>query len=340
MSPIPEFDRPLLPDPPDLSGAVILVTGGTGSFGQAFLRHVLAHHQPEKVVLFSRDEQKHFALQNQLPDKRVRYFIGDVRDAARLSRALDGVDIVIHAAAMKHVSLAEYNPIEAIRTNIDGASNLVEAALERRVSHIVALSTDKAASPVNLYGATKLCMEKLLVAANSYAGGRKTRFDLVRYGNVVGSKGSVVPLFRTQREQGKLTVTEPSMTRFWIGMNRAIDLVLLALKDARGGEVLVPKLPACRVDVLAEAIAPGVPVEVSGIRPGEKLHETLITADEARNVVELDQHFVIRPSFPWWGGPGRDNGKPVPPNFHYTSDIATQLNVVQTRDLLKSLKLD
>lgn len=335
--PIPEFEKPLLPNPPDLTGSVILVTGGTGSFGQAFVRHLLLDHRPEKVIVFSRDEQKHFALQNELPDKRLRFFIGDIRDRGRLERALDGVDIVVHAAAMKHVSFAEYNPVEAIRTNIDGAANLVDAALERRVSRIVALSTDKAASPVNLYGATKLCMEKLLVAANSYAGGRNTRFDLVRYGNVVGSKGSVVPLFLEQRRAGKLTVTDPAMTRFWIGMNRAIDLVLLALKEALGGEVFVPKLPACRVDVLTEAIAPGVPVDVVGIRPGEKMHETLITCDEARNVVEYDQHYVIRPSFPWWGGPTRADGKAVPADFHYGSDVTTQLDVPQTRKLLESL---
>jgi UDP-N-acetylglucosamine 4,6-dehydratase/5-epimerase len=329
--------EPLLRDKPDLKGAVLLVTGGTGSFGQAFVRHALAEYDPGKIIVFSRDEQKHYAMQSALPDKRLRFFVGDIRDRDRLMRALQGVDIVIHAAAMKHVPIAEYNPIEAIRTNIDGAANLIDAALERGVSRFVALSTDKAVSPVNLYGATKLCMEKLLVAANSYAGAKKTRFDLVRYGNVVGSAGSVVPLFRKLRQQGKLTITDPSMTRFWIGMDRAVDLVLLALKEGRGGEVFIPKLPACRVDTLAEAMAPGVPREIVGIRPGEKIHETLITADEARSVVEYGQHFVIEPSFPWWGGANRSDGKPVAPGFTYSSDVAQQLGAEEVRSLLDRL---
>ncbi len=333
----PGYLAPLLSEQPDLKGAVVLVTGGTGSFGQAFVRHTLAHCNPGKVIVFSRDEQKHYAMQSSLSDKRLRFFVGDIRDRDRLMRALSGVDIVVHAAAMKHVPIAEYNPIEAIRTNIDGAANLIDAALERGISRLVALSTDKAVSPVNLYGATKLCMEKLLVAANSYAGTQKTRFDLVRYGNVVGSKGSVVPLFRELREKGKLTLTDPSMTRFWIGMDRAVDLVLLALKEGRGGEVFIPKLPACRVDVLAEAIAPGVAREVVGIRPGEKIHETLITADEARSVVEYTQHYVIEPNFPSWGGSKRSDGKPVASGFQYSSDVAHQLTSEEVRALLDRL---
>jgi UDP-N-acetylglucosamine 4,6-dehydratase len=265
--------------------------------------------------------------------------VGDVRDERRLLRALDGVDYVVHAAAMKHVPIAEYNPSEAIQTNIDGALHLVDAALERRVRRVVALSTDKAVSPVNLYGATKLCMEKLLIAANSYAGSRETRFVVVRYGNVVGSAGSVIPLFRRQREEGRLTVTDPNMTRFWISMDRAIDLVLLALNEGFGGEVFVPKLPACTITVLAEAIAPGVPTEIVGIRPGEKMHETLITVDEARNALEYDQYYVIQPSFPWWGGPKRHGGRPVAEGFTYTSAAAEQLDVQETRALLTELGL-
>ncbi len=324
---------------PQIAGAVVLVTGGTGSFGKAFVRRLLAEHEPRKVIVFSRDEQKHYALQNEIADPRLRFFVGDVRDRDRLLRALHGVDVVVHAAAMKHVPIAEYNPIEAIRTNIDGAANLIDAALERGVRQVVALSTDKAVNPVNLYGATKLCMEKLLVAANSYAGGRGTRFDLVRYGNVVGSAGSVVPLFRRQRAEGRLTLTEPSMTRFWISMDQAIDLVLLALADGRGGEVFIPRIPACTVAVLAEALAPGVPCEVLGIRPGEKIHEALITPDEARNVVEYEGYFVIRPNFPWWGGPGRSDGSAVPPDFRFASDNATQLSVDETRALLERIGL-
>lgn len=332
-----DLARPLLTRPPDLTDATILVTGGTGSFGRAFVQRLLTDFRPAKVIVFSRDEQKHYVMQSQNSDARLRFFVGDIRDPGRLLRALDGVDIVIHAAAMKHVPIAEYNPIEAIRTNIDGAAHLVDAALERRVRHLVALSTDKAVSPVNLYGATKLCMEKLFVAANSYSGARGTRFDLVRYGNVVGSAGSVVPLFRRQRKEGKLTITDASMTRFWIGMDRAVDLVLLALAEGRGGEVFVPKLPACSVAVLAEAMASGVPTEAVGIRPGEKIHETLITEDEARSVVELDQHFVICPNFPWWGGERREGAKRVPDAFRYSSDVARQLTVDQTRALLDEL---
>ncbi len=322
---------------PGLAGKVILVTGGTGSFGRAFVTRLLSEHDPAKVIVFSRDEQKHFAMQARFRDPRLRFFVGDVRDRDRLMRALVGVDVVVHAAAMKHVPIAEYNPMEAIRTNIDGAANLVDAVLERRVQRVIALSTDKAVGPVNLYGATKLCMEKMLVAANSYTGKGPTRFDLVRYGNVVGSKGSVVPLFLRQREEGRLTLTEPSMTRFWITMDQAIDLVLLALSDGKGGEVFVPRIPACTVEDLAEAIAPGVPREVIGIRPGEKLHETLISPDESHNVLEYDGYFVIRPTFAPWGIPPREGGRPVPRGFGFTSDQARRMDVAQVRELLTRL---
>lgn len=326
---------PLLENPVDLAGKVILVTGGTGSFGRAFVKRLLKAHDPSKVIVFSRDEQKHYSMQIESSNPRLRFFVGDVRDGNRLMRALDGVDIVVHAAAMKHVPIAEYNPIEAIRTNVDGAANLVDACLERGVERLIALSTDKAVSPINLYGATKLCMEKLFIAANSYAGSRKTRFDLVRYGNVVGSKGSVVPLFLKQREQGELTVTEASMTRFWIGMDRAVDLVLLAMSEGLGGEVFIPKLPACTVSVLAEAIAPNASSRQIGIRSGEKLHETLITEDESRSVVAYDSYFVIRPSFPWWGEVEREGGEEVEEGFQYSSDKAEQLSVEETRFLLR-----
>ncbi len=327
----------LIDTPPDLTGKVILVTGGTGSFGRAFVERLLQHHAPRKIIVFSRDEQKHFFMQRELPDPRLRFFIGDIRDQERLLRALVGVDIVVHAAAMKQVPLAEYNPTEAIRTNVDGAADLVHAALERGVRTVVALSTDKAVSPVNLYGATKLCMEKLLIAANSYSGAGGTEFKLVRYGNVVGSKGSVVPVFLEQRATGKLTLTEPSMTRFWISMDQAIDLVLLALQEGRGGEVFVPKIPACTVQALAEAIAPEAAMDVTGIRPGEKLHELLITADEAHQVLEYDRHFVIAPSFPWWGGRQRQDGSQVRVGFRFGSDTAEQLEVSRVRDMLREL---
>ena len=327
---------PLMDTAPDLSGKVILVTGGTGSFGRAFVTRVLAQHAPGKVIVFSRDEQKHYAMQREIDDPRLRYFVGDIRDRSRLLRALRGVDIVIHAAAMKHVPLAEYNPIEAIRTNVDGAANLIDAALERDVETVIGLSTDKAASPVNLYGATKLCMEKLLVAANSYSGTSGPKFKLVRYGNVVGSMGSVLPVFLQQRETGTLTLTDPTMTRFWIRMDQAIDLVMLTLQDGLGGEVFVPKIPACTVATLADAVAPNATKQVIGIRPGEKIHELMITADESRNVLEYDRHFVITPSFPWWGGPKRE-GKQVEPGFHFASDIATQLDTPTVAAMLREL---
>ena len=325
---------PLIDTPPDLSGKVILVTGGTGSFGRAFVTRLLEQHAPAKVIVFSRDEQKHFTMQREFDDPRLRFFVGDIRDRLRLLRALRGVDIVVHAAAMKHVPLAEYNPIEAIKTNVDGAANLIDAALEREVETVIGLSTDKAASPVNLYGATKLCMEKLLVAANSYSGAEGTRFRLVRYGNVIGSKGSVLPLFLNQRETGTLTLTEPSMTRFWIRMEQAIDLVMLTLRDGHGGEVFVPKIPACTVATLAEAVAPDAEKKVIGIRPGEKIHELMITKDESRSVIEYERHFVITPNFPWWGGPRRE-GERVPEGFHFSSDIATQLDVPTVRAMLQ-----
>jgi UDP-N-acetylglucosamine 4,6-dehydratase len=327
-------------DAPDLTGQSVLVTGGTGSFGQAFVRRLLAEHSPRRVVVFSRDEQKHYAMSAALPDPRLRFFVGDVRDRDRLHRALAGVDVVVHAAAMKHVPLAEYNPTEAVRTNILGAMNLIDAALDRGVSRVVALSTDKAASPVNLYGATKLCMEKLLIAANAYSGAGGAVFDLVRYGNVVGSNGSVVPLFLRQRAEGELTLTDPEMTRFWIGMDRAVDLVLLALRHGVGGSVFVPRIPASTVAVLAEALAPGVPQRVVGVRPGEKRHEALITPDEAHNVVAYDDVYVIRPAYDWGGRALPEGGEPMPVGFRFTSDLAQQLDVAAARALLRRLGFD
>ena len=328
---------PLLHEKPELEGKAILITGGTGSFGKAFARRLLDDFKPRKVIVFSRDEQKHHVMEREFRDPRMRYFVGDVRDRERVLRAFDGVDVVVHAAAMKHVHISEYNPIEAIRTNVEGATNVVDAAVERGVERVVGLSTDKAVSPVNLYGATKLCMEKLLVAANSYSGAARTSFDLVRYGNVVGSMGSVVPLFIQQRQQGKITVTEPAMTRFWIGMNRAIDLVLLALQDGLGGEVFVPKLPACSVATLAEAIAPGLEIDEIGIRPGEKMHEAMITIDESHNVIEYDNYYVIRPSHAEWGSTPRETGHRPETRFEYASSDTYQLNAEETRQLLRDL---
>lgn len=324
--------------PPDLKGKVVLITGGTGSFGRAATQRLLDDFEPRKVIVLSRDEQKHFQMQQDMPDPRLRFFVGDVRDRGRLMRAFEGVDVVLHSAAMKHVSLAEYNPLEAIRTNIDGAVNVIDAALERGVKRVVALSTDKAVSPVNLYGATKLCMEKLFIAANSYRGAHGTVFSVVRYGNVVGSKGSVVPLFVKQRETGELTLTDPTMTRFWITMAQAVDLCFLAVSAASGGEVFIPKLPAADVASLAQAIAPSCNHRVVGTRPGEKIHEALLTPDEAPQVLDCGQVFVIQPSFPWWGK-SELAGTPVAADFTYTSANAPQrLTADDLRETLTQLR--
>lgn len=322
---------------PDLKGKVVLVTGGTGSFGRAATLRLLEDPTIRKVIVLSRDEQKHFQMQQEFGDGRLRFFVGDVRDRQRLMRAFDGVDIVIHAAAMKHVSLAEYNPLEAIRTNIDGAVNVIDAALERGVTKVVALSTDKAVNPINLYGATKLCMEKLIIAANSYRGERGTVFSVVRYGNVVGSKGSVVPLFVEQRKTGTLTLTDPAMTRFWITMRQAVDLALMAVSEGQGGEVFIPKIPAADLDSLARAMGPGCEHDVVGARPGEKIHEALITTDEAPHVLDCGKFYIIEAAFPWWGAT-RHAGVRVAETFCYTSENAPErLSVAALQQTLAEL---
>lgn len=319
-----------------VDGKVVLITGGTGSFGRAFVETLLELGNPKKVIVFSRDEQKHYQLERDLRDPRLRFFIGDIRDRDRLRTALRGVDLVVHAAAMKHVPMCEYNPIEAVQTNVVGAKNLAEAAIEAGVEKVIALSTDKAVSPANLYGATKLCMEKLLIAANAYVGDRPTRFSAVRYGNVMGSAGSVIPLFQTQRAKGKLTITDERMTRFWIRMPDAVALVLRGLTLMTGGEIFVPKLPTSDIVTLAEAMAPGVPRETIGIRPGEKLHETLLSAEEARRTRDLDELLVVWPEFQFHaGGDERQAGTPLPEGYVYSSDVAEpRLDVAETRALL------
>ncbi len=298
----------------------ILITGGTGSFGRVLARTLLANHAPRRLVILSRDELKQYEMRADFgDDPRLRFFIGDVRDRERLERAFSGIDTVVHAAAMKQVPAAEYNPFEAIKTNVFGAENVINAAIDCGVDRVMALSTDKAANPINLYGATKLCSDKLFVAGNSYSGDEGTRFSVVRYGNVVGSRGSVVPFFRKQREAGIVPVTDPRMTRFWITLEQGVLFVLKSFARMRGGEIFVPKIPSMRVVDLAEAIAPECDIVNVGIRPGEKLHETLIGEDDARRTLEFEDHYVLVPEFPWWKDEER-KGRPLPDGFSYRSD--------------------
>lgn len=301
---------------------VILVTGGTGSFGKKLIEILLAEYQPAKVIVFSRDELKQHEMRvSGFDHPNLRYFIGDVRDQGRLRRAMHGVDIVIHAAALKQVPACEYNPMEAIKTNILGSSNVVEAALDAGVEKVMALSTDKAVNPVNLYGATKLSAEKLFIQSNAYAAGTATRFSCVRYGNVVGSRGSVIPIFIKQRQNGKLTITDERMTRFWLTLEQGVRFVIHCTELMLGGEVFVPKIPSTRIVDLARVIAPDAELDVIGIRAGEKLHEVLINEDEARNTRELEDMFVVQPSSAlWFGYAWQDKGLPLPDGFRYTSE--------------------
>lgn len=312
-------------------GKVVLITGGTGSFGRKFVQKVLTDYNPRKLIIFSRDEQKHFEMSHQIednPDRPVlRYFIGDVRDKERLYRAFEGVDYVIHAAAMKHVHIGEYNPLEVIKTNILGAANLIDAAIDCNVKKVVALSTDKAANPINLYGASKLCSDKLFIAGNSYAGVNGTRFSVVRYGNVSGSKGSIIPFFLKKRETGELPITDPRMTRFWITLDQGVDFVINSFNRMTGGEIFIPKIPSLKIADLAKIIGPECHIKTVGIRPGEKLHEVMIPSDDARHTLEHDDYFTILPEFPegdsWWSKKRymeKNGGTPCTEGFCYTSD--------------------
>jgi UDP-N-acetylglucosamine 4,6-dehydratase/5-epimerase len=304
---------------------VVLVTGGTGSFGKKFVEVMLKDYRPKRLVIFSRDELKQHEMRSSgLNDPSLRYFIGDVRDAARLERALAGVTLVVHAAALKQVPACEYNPFEAIQTNIIGGRNVIDAAINQGVRRVMALSTDKAVNPINLYGATKLCAEKMFVQANAYAGGQDCRFSCARYGNVVGSRGSVIPVFLEQRRRGRITLTDPRMTRFWLTLEQGVRFVLSCLQQMQGGEIFVPKIPSMRLLDLAETIAPGCEIETIGIRPGEKLHEVLVSEDEARNTLEVEDRYVIQPSHPWWKRENWVNGRPLPEGFRYASDSNEQ----------------
>jgi UDP-N-acetylglucosamine 4,6-dehydratase len=309
------------------AGKSVLITGGTGSFGKQFVRQLLADHKPRRVVVYSRDELKQFEMQQEFNQPEMRYFIGDVRDGARLMQAMQGVDFVVHAAALKQVPAAEYNPMECIKTNIHGAENVIAASLSNNIDRVIALSTDKAANPINLYGATKLASDKLFVAANNNVGQQRTRFSVVRYGNVVGSRGSVVPFFKKLVANGakNLPVTDARMTRFWITLPQGVAFVVKGFARMHGGEIFVPKIPSMRITDLVEAVAPGMPIEIVGIRPGEKLHEVMCPEDDSHLTLEFADHFVIRPTIQFVrptdftrNGLG-ETGAPVPEGFAYSS---------------------
>jgi UDP-N-acetylglucosamine 4,6-dehydratase len=310
-----------------LKGKTILITGGTGSFGKAFLEEIILNHSPKKVIIFSRDEYKQHLLSKKYPPSLypIRFFIGDIRDKDRLYRAFEGVDIVVHTAALKHVPLCEYNPIEAVNTNILGAQNIINAAIDKGVKKVIAISTDKAVNPINLYGATKLVMEKLLIAANAYVGTKNTLFSVVRYGNVIGSRGSVVEYFLSLKKEGinEFPITDIRMTRFWITLKQAVNFVIEAIDEAVGGEIFVPKIPSMKLIDLVKAIEPECKIKIIGIRPGEKIHETLISEDEARHTYIYKNRFVILPQFGWKNHKLEKykKGKKVEDGFIYRSDV-------------------
>jgi UDP-N-acetylglucosamine 4,6-dehydratase len=319
-----------------LEGKTVLLTGGTGSFGQHFVRTALARWDPAAIRVYSRDELKQSEMAQSLPDDRLRFFLGDVRDLHRLRRAVAGADVVIHAAALKQVPACEYNPFEAVQTNILGTQNVADACIDAGVRQAISLSTDKAVSPVNLYGATKLCAEKLFIQANVYSGRKPIRFSCVRYGNVVGSRGSVIPLFRAQIAEGELTVTDRRMTRFWISLDQAVEFVADCLGRMRGGEVFVPKIPSMKVVDLASAIAPGLPIRITGIRAGEKLHEVLLTVQEARRTLDAGYAYVVQPEHSFWDVAAVPDATPVAEDFVYSSDQNTAwLDVSALREMLQ-----
>ena len=325
----------------DLNNAQILITGGTGSFGKKCTETILNSYKPKRLVIFSRDELKQFEMQQVFDTSKypcMRYFIGDVRDKDRLHRAFQGIDYVIHAAALKQVPAAEYNPFEAVKTNILGAENIIDVAIDMGVKRVMALSTDKAANPINLYGATKLCSDKLFIAGNAYAGWGNTKFSVVRYGNVLGSRGSVIPFFKKMKETGTLPITDPRMTRFWITLEQGVKFVLKCLDIMQGGELFVPKVPSMKIVDLAKAIAPECKHEIVGIRPGEKLHEVLITRDDARHTLEFKDFYIIEPEFRWWSAEVHvsNGGKPVEENFKYASNTNNKwLTEEELKEMMK-----
>ncbi|MFA4823703.1 MAG: UDP-N-acetylglucosamine 4,6-dehydratase (inverting) [Methanoregula sp.] len=319
-------------------GKTILVTGGTGSFGQKFTEILLRECSPKSIRIYSRGELMQMQMSQIFTDPRMSYLIGDVRDKNRLYRAMRGVDIVVHAAAMKQVPACEYNPIEAVKTNIDGTINLIDAAIDNNVNKVMLISTDKAVHPVNLYGATKMVAEKLGIQGNSYSGGKTPWFSCVRYGNVIGSRGSVIPLFKEQQKKGVITITDEKMTRFWISLDQGVRFVMNSIEIMKGGEIFIPKIPSMRLTDLADAIAPNIKKEYMGIRAGEKLHEVLLTEDEARHAKEYDYGFVIEPEHRFWSKNNGGGGKALPEGFRYASDSNTIW--LSNEDLKKIIAVD
>ncbi|MBI5328826.1 MAG: UDP-N-acetylglucosamine 4,6-dehydratase (inverting) [Deltaproteobacteria bacterium] len=326
-----------------LNDKTILITGGTGSFGKKATETILKRYKPQKLIIFSRDELKQSEMAQVYSTEKypcMRYFIGDVRDKERLYRALYGVDYIIHAAALKQVPTAEYNPFEAVKTNIIGAENVINAAIDNNVKKVVALSTDKAAAPINLYGATKLCSDKLFISSNVYSGHHGTRFAVVRYGNVVGSRGSVIPFFKKMKPTGVIPITDPRMTRFWITLEQGVNFVINCLEMMSGGELFVPKIPSMNIMDLAKAIAPECKYDIVGIRPGEKLHEVMILEDDSRHTLEFDKYYIVEPEFHWWSNESHiaNGGKPVKESFRYASNTNDRwLATEELKEIIKDI---
>lgn len=320
-----------------LNNKTILVTGGTGSFGQKFAEIILKEYNPKSVRIYDNRELAEVEMERKFNDPRLRFFIGDVRDKSRLYRAMERADIVIHAAALKHVPMCEYNPIEAVKTNMEGAMNVIDAAIDNSIEKVIAISTDKAVYPVNLYGATKMAAEKLFIQGNSYTGGKKIMFSCTRYGNVLASSGSVVPLFNEQKKKGEVTITDEKMTRFWITLEGGVRFVIKCIELTKGGEVFIPKIPSMKIVDLAEVIAPKAKKKIIGTRPGEKLHEILLTKEEAKHAKEFDNYFVIEPEYPFWDKDNFKDGNYLPDNFEYVSDKNSKwITKEQMREILKS----
>jgi len=324
----------------DFNNKTILVTGGCGSFGQKFTEIILKEHNPRSVRIYDNRELAEVEMERKFSNSRLRFFIGDVRDKIRLKRAMDGVDIVVHAAALKHVPICEYNPFEAVKTNMEGAINVIDAAIDNSVEKVMAISTDKAVYPINLYGATKMVAEKLFIQGNSYTGGRDTIFSCARYGNVLASSGSIVPLFEEQKKNGEITITDERMSRFWIGLEEGVRFVIKCIEIMKGGEIFIPKISSMKIVDLAEAIAPEAKKKIIGIRPGEKLHEILLTKEEAKHTKEFDKYFIIEPEYRFWNPDNFKEGKPLPDGFEYTSDKNDKwITKEQIKEILKNLEI-